>query len=451
MADHASTSPAPPGAGTPGWTGAQRGRLARTLRCTVFPLGLLLVTPPIVMLLWTLVTAFDGAIRPLVDPARWPALISALPHPSLWAALSITGFVAFEAALLRLLPGPQRYGPITPAGVRPVYRANGLSALAATHAAYLAASLGPGWFPPGELHDRFGELLATACVLAWALSAALYAKGRLGPSGPDHGTTGHVVLDIFWGTELHPSLGRIDLKQLFNCRVGMMSWSLLLVSFTAAQHEQTHGVSSSMAVATGLQLAYIVKFFHWETGYFASLDVMHDRFGYYLCWGVTVWLPGVYTLSTLYLVAHPRSLPWWETTLLLTTGLTALAVNYSADEQRQRVRRTGGDTRIWGRPAKTLRACYSTSDGREHSTVLLCSGWWGLSRHFHYLPELVIALCWVAPVGGARVLPYFYPVFLAVLLADRTGRDERRCLQKYGDAYREYCRRVRWKVIPYLY
>ncbi|GHF53286.1 7-dehydrocholesterol reductase [Streptomyces mashuensis] len=424
---------------------------ASVLRCTVGPLALLLVTPPVVLLLWTLVAAFDGALRPLLAPAQWPALVAALPRPTLRAAFTIAGFVAFEAALLRLLPGPRRYGPVTPAGVRPVYRANGPAALAVTHAAYLAASLGLGWFPPGILYDRSGELLATACVLAWALSAALYVKGLRRPSGPDHGTTGHRVLDLFWGTELHPTLGGIDLKQLFNCRVGMMSWGLLLVSCAAAQHERTHGISSSMAVATGLQLAYIVKFFVWETGYFATLDVMHDRFGYYLCWGVTVWLPGIYPLSTLYLVAHPRHLPPWETVLLLTTGLTALAVNYSADEQRQRVRRTGGATRIWGRPAKTLRARYSTGDGTEHTTVLLHSGWWGLSRHFHYLPEVVLAVCWAAPAGSARVLPWFYPVYLAVLLADRTGRDERRCLAKYGDAYRDYCRRVRWKVIPYLY
>ncbi|MEU2514631.1 hypothetical protein [Streptomyces syringium] len=447
MANRAPTNPAP----APGWTGTPRGRLAPTLRRTAGPLTLLLITPPTVLLLWTLVVAFDGACRPLTEPARWPALASALPHPSPWAALTITGFTVFEAALLRLLPGPRRHGPLTPAGVRPAYRANGPAALAVTHAAYLTASLGLGWFPPGVLYDRFGELLATACVLAWALSAALYAKGLRRPSGPDHGRTGHILLDVFQGTELHPSLGRTDLKQLFNCRVGMMSWGLLLVSFAAAQHERSHSISSSMAVAAGLQLAYIVKFFHWETGYFATLDITHDRFGYYLCWGVTVWLPGVYTLSTLYLVTHPRRLPLWETVLLLTTGLLALAVNYSADEQRQRVRRTGGDTRIWGRPARTLPARYVTGDGTEHSTVLLCSGWWGLSRHFHYLPELVLAVCWTAPAGGARALPYFYPVYLAVLLADRTGRDERRCLHKYGDAYRSYCRRVRWKVIPHLY
>ncbi|MGK5632798.1 hypothetical protein, partial [Streptomyces sp. URMC 123] len=440
-----------PGAANRAWTGDPLGRVTEFLRCTALPLLLIAVTPPLALLLWTLTVAFDGALTPLRHASDWPRLLAALPTPTPYAAVVIVGFVGFEAVLLRLLPGAVERGPVTPAGVRPVYRANGPLALAVTHAAFLGASAGCGWFSPAVLYDRSGELLATACVLCLLLCAALYAKGLRRPSGPDHGSTGHPVLDFFWGTELHPTLGGVDLKQLFNCRVGMMAWSLLLVSFAAAQYERSGTVSTSMAVAVTLQLLYIAKFFHWESGYYATLDVMHDRFGYYLCWGVTVWLPAVYPLSTLYLVDHPRHLPAGETALLLAVGLTALGVNYSADAQRRRVRRTGGDTRVWGRPPKTLSAPYTTADGATHSSLLLYSGWWGLARHFHYLPELVLAVCWVAPVGTERALPYFYPLFLSILLIDRCGRDERRCLQKYGDAYREYCRRVRWRIVPWLY
>ncbi|MEU2563044.1 hypothetical protein ABZ626_27420 [Streptomyces longispororuber] len=435
----------------PAWRGAQLGRLSEFLRCVLLPSLLVIVTPPLVLLLVTLVMAFDGALAPLVTPSDWPRLAAALPRPSAPAALMLCGFVVAEALLLRLLPGRTVRGPVTPAGVRPSYRANGPLALLVTHLVHLLASAGLGWFSPGVLYDRFGELLTTSCVLCLLLCAGLYVKGLRRPSGPDHGSTGRPVLDFFWGTELHPVIGGVDLKQLFNCRVGMMGWSLLLVSFAAAQHERSGAVSSSMIVGVGLQLAYIVKFFVWETGYFGTLDVMHDRFGYYLCWGVTVWLPGVYTLSTLYLVVRPRSLPVWETVLLLAVGLAALAVNYAADAQRQRVRDTHGDTLVWGRPAQVLHASYTTADGSTHSSVLLYSGWWGRARHFHYLPEFVLAVCWVAPVGAGRVLPYFYLLFLAVLLLDRCGRDERRCRDKYGEAYLEYCRRVPWKIVPRLY
>lgn len=33
---------------------------------------------------------------------------------------------------------------------------------------------------------------------------------------------------------------------------------------------------------------YITKFFHWEMGYMNSMDIQHDRAGFYLCWGCLV-------------------------------------------------------------------------------------------------------------------------------------------------------------------
>jgi len=54
-----------------------------------------------------------------------------------------------------------------------------------------------------------------------------------------------------------------------------------------------------------LQLIYITKFFWWETGYWCSMDIQHDRAGYYMCWGCLVWVPSVYTSQSFYLVNHP--------------------------------------------------------------------------------------------------------------------------------------------------
>jgi hypothetical protein len=66
---------------------------------------------------------------------------------------------------------------------------------------------------------------------------------------------------------------------------------------------------------------------------------------------------------------------------------------------------------LWGAvPMVTLPG----SKGR-----ILVSGWWGVSRHFHYLPEITAALCWSATAGATHVLPYFYVTFLTILLLDR--------------------------------
>jgi protein-S-isoprenylcysteine O-methyltransferase Ste14 len=55
------------------------------------------------------------------------------------------------------------------------------------------------------------------------------------------------------------------------------------------------------------------------------------------------------------------------------------------------------------------------------------------------------------PAGFATPLTYFYPVYFAVLLIHRERRDEHKCAAKYGDAWREYTRRVPYRIVPGLY
>ena len=47
-----------------------------------------------------------------------------------------------------------------------------------------------------------------------------------------------------------------------------------------------------------------------------------------------------------------------------------------------------------------------------HAQCLVCTGWWGLARHFHYLPEVMAAFFWSLPFGFTAALPYFYVLFL---------------------------------------
>lgn len=53
--------------------------------------------------------------------------------------------------------------------------------------------------------------------------------------------------------------------------------------------------------------------------------------------------------------------------------------------------------------------------------------------------------------GFNHVLPYFYVIYFAVLLVHREARDERQCRRKYGLAWDKYCRRVPYRMLPYVY
>jgi 7-dehydrocholesterol reductase len=408
-------------------------------------------TPPIIILAWITCSRYHGSVLELVTTADLPALARAWPMPTLKAAEIISVFALLEAALMILLPGKKHLGPVTPSGDRPTYKLNGVAAFAVTHALLYVAAYRLAWFSPGIVHDNFGAILATLTVFGLVFCGFLYLKGSYFPSSKDAGRSGNFVWDYYWGVELHPRIAGFNLKQFTNCRVGMMGWSVVNLAFLAKQYELTGHVASSMLVCVVIQEIYIIKFFIWEGGYFGSLDIMHDRFGYYICWGVLCWIPGVYTLVAQYLVTHPIELGTPYAVFCLSLGVLSIWANYDADAQRQRVRETQGDCTVWGRPPEVILAHYRTADGEDRENLLLASGWWGLARHIHYVSEISLSLAWTLPAGFQNVLPYFYVVYLTILLVDRSGRDEIRCRKKYGADWTKYCERVRYRIVPLLY
>jgi 7-dehydrocholesterol reductase len=139
---------------------------------------------------------------------------------------------------------------------------------------------------------------------------------------------------------------------------------------------------------------------------------------------------------------------FWGRQSLLPLLLLSVFVNYFADRQRQKVRATNGQCTVWGKRPETITASYTTERGERRNSLLLVSGWWGLSRHFHYIPEVLGAFFWSVPALFGHLLPYLYVLFLAILLTDRAFRDEQRCADKYGADWRRYCERVPYRIVP---
>ena len=61
------------------------------------------------------------------------------------------------------------------------------------------------------------------------------------------------------------------------------------------------------------------------------------------------------------------------------------------------------------------------------------------------------ALAYCLTCGFGHVLPYFYIIYMTILLVHRVYRDDIRCRQKYGKYWEEYCRRVPYKILPYVF
>lgn len=84
---------------------------------------------------------------------------------------------------------------------------------------------------------------------------------------------------------------------------------------------------------------------------------------------------------------------------------------------------------------------------------LLCSGFWRLARHANYCGEIVQAVAWALPawLATGSLLPWAYPAYYVALFIPRERDDERMCAARYGTAWDEYCRLVRWRIVPFLY
>lgn len=367
--------------------------------------------------------------------------------PTVWKM--ILGFMVFEAILQRWMPGKEFVATLTPKGNRPVYKANGMASYLFTLATLLACSY-MGIFRPALVYDKFGEILSSMNVFALLFCVMLLIKGNFAPSTTDSGTTGNFIIDFWWGTELYPRIFGWDVKMFTNCRIGMMYWAVGILCYAAKNIEVNDGkLQIGMFVNVALQIIYITKFFHWEMGYMCSMDIQHDRAGYYICWGCLVWVPSVYTSTSFYLAEHAPEISPVTGLIMFLLGSLMIFINYDSDNQRYVFRRTGGECLIWGKKPKKIIAEYTTDKGEVRKSLLLLSGWWSVSRHFHYVPEISAAFLWSCPALNTNfIAPYFYVIFLTILLVDRAFRDDDRCRRKYGAYWETYCKEVPYKIVP---
>lgn len=419
------------------------------------PLSLILLCPPFAMLLWHTNVHLDGSYTELVSWIGEVGLFGAIKEVWLpvffgsaiaWKIIGI--FSVAQLVMMRVLPGKKYCGPLTPMGNTPEYTDNGLLAYIISLLAFFGLSYGAGLFNAGIVYDHFGEILGAMNISALLFCLVLYFKGRFKPSSSDNGVSGNPVFDYYWGTELYPRILGWDVKMFTNCRFGMIGWSLIVLSFAAAQYERDGFLAPAIAVSAGLQAIYLFKFFLWEAGYMRSMDIIVDRAGFYIVWGCLVWVPAFYTTHTLYMVDHSSFLSWGMAAVVFVLGLLAIWINYQADLQRQRVRATDGECTVWGKKPELIRASYTTDTGEKKESLLLVSGWWGVSRHFHYVPELTVAFLWCLPSGFHSILPYSYFIFLCILLTHRSIRDDKKCEAKYGEYWDEYRKRVPYKIVP---
>jgi len=402
----------------------------------------MVVMPLLVYFLYFGVAFNDASLIP-GSSSDWGGFFGAIV-PSAAAVFVYLGWFGFQALLERLLPGRTAQGRPLPDGSTLGYRINGLLALGVSLVAVVAGHF-LGWLPLVWLHDHFGALLTVVAIFSFAFSLFVWWWGLHRPGGPAR-ATGSFVRDYFYGTALNPRVPPVtgfDLKWFCECRPGLIGWIVLDIGMAATQYERYGEVSTAMWVLTALQLFYVANTFWNESWLLTTIDIQQERFGWMLVFGDLVLVPMTYCLQAFYLIDHFRDASASWIAAVVVFNAVGYAIFMGANLQKDRFRRDPESCRIWGKPARYLET--------ERGTRLLLSGFWGRARHLNYLGDWMIALSWGLLCGFGSVIPYFYPLWFALLLVTRERRDDRWCARKYGADWDRYREQVPWRIIPGVY
>jgi delta14-sterol reductase len=344
----------------------------------------------------------------------------------------VLGFVGYLFVGSIVVPGPWKLGSVLGDGSRRSYKLNGLALLVLT-IAIVAGGTALGVIDLAVVHQHFWALFVAANVVSIAITAALYFGGR----GRKDAVREGLVKDLWYGVELNPTWLGVDVK-LFSYRPSLIGLALLNVSFAYVQWARYGELSNAMLLYQAFTLVYVLNYFQFEHGMLYTWDIVQERFGFMLVWGDYAFVPFAYSICGWYLIDRTEPLPTWVMLALPIMFLLGLWIFRGANQQKDEFKRNP-KTRIWGKPAETIGG------------KILVSGFWGIGRKLNYTGEILVYWSFTLLSGTESFVPYLLPTWLLCLLVHRAWRDDRRCREKYGPLWDQYCERATFKMVPFVY
>jgi delta14-sterol reductase len=358
-----------------------------------------------------------------LPPTLWPALIYLLIFVLHLAvpARRVSGYVVHPAT-----------------GKKLRYRLNGLRVLLIVVALW-ALACWPGWIAWDAFYLHRWEMLAGACWIGLLFTFAIVL-----PAPPVAGKS--FVEDLYLGRLANPQWGdgRVDAKMLLYL-IGAVMLELNILSFTA-HHVLLYGddVSPGIFLYAALFSFFVVEYLYFEEVHLYTYDFMAERVGFKLGWGCLVFYPFFYCVGLWAVAERPNPhTPGWALVLFAVLFFTGWVLSRGANLQKFQFKRDPSARAFGMIDPRPLSA------GGRH---VLTGGFWGLSRHVNYLGEILMATALTLSLGYPLApVPWLYPLYYVALLLPRQAADDKRCAERYGALWDEYCRRVPYRIIPYLY
>ncbi len=194
---------------------------------------------------------------------------------------------------------------------------------------------------------------------------------------------------------------------------------------------------------------YVLDYFIFERVQLYTYDLIHEGIGFKMFWGGLVVYGWLFVLPLWGMAAYPSpgfSSGWTYFWLIGTPVLflSGWVISRGANLQKYTFKRWP-DRKFLG----IIEPEYIQAGDRK----ILCSGLWGVARHFNYLGEGFLGLS-IALVFGyfTNLWAWTYFVFVVTFFTFRQHFDDAYCAEKYGaEKWAEYQARVKYRIFPGIY
>lgn len=360
------------------------------------------------------------------------------------AFLLYAGFLIFMAITSLLPIGRVIDGQQTRIG-RLQYRINGFLSAVLTLIAFGAVEY-KGYKISNFILENSLQLTIVGWIYAVILSIALYIKGgRTSVTNLNmHALTNNRIYDFWQGRETNPRVGPLDVKFVF-LRVTLVGSIVILAAvivkiFQGAQPLSLSTINLTALIAAILQLIYAIDGLIFEAAFVTSFEVMYEGTGYMLCIGYLMY-PFLCTLPARYALYHKVPQSPYILALLVVCFFIGYGLFRYCNSQKDEFRKNPLAPRL------ARLETIPTVRGKK----LIVSGLWGHVRHPNYLGDLILHWSMAGLTFARDPLPYYNAVFLTFLLIHRAIRDNKRCQQRYGLAWEEYCSRVKYMILKRVF
>ena len=292
------------------------------------------------------------------------------------------------------------------------------------------------WFYRSSIYAVVGGTVFAAIFTV----IAVYSQPRTKQS--------NFIGDLWLGRaqELSFFKSRFDVKMYFYV-VGGTMLSLNALS-GAAFHYEHFGENANPGVFlyAAFFTFYIFDYFIFERVQLYTYDLIHEKVGFKLFWGGLIVYGWVFILPLWGMAAHPDPGfgPAWTYVWLIGTAALFLfgwGIGRGANLQKYTFKRWP-ERKFLG----LIRPEYIQAGDRK----ILCSGFWGVARHFNYMGEGLLALSIALSFGHFdNPWAWTYFVFVVTFFTFRQFHDDEFCAEKYGpEKWAEYQARVKYRIMP---